>query len=88
MKGKTGIVSLHPIPAREILTLRFVASKEKNITITIVDASGKRMISEKRFVTKGLNTFSLQTARLRSGVFNLYVLGDNGAGYQEQFIKL
>lgn len=88
VKANSGIVRMHPIPTGNLLTLRFVANYEKTIVITVSNASGKKMISEKRLVNKGMNSFSIQTARLHSGVYNLLIVGNNGIRYQGQFVKL
>jgi uncharacterized protein len=87
VKHRTGILHLHPVPTRDNLLLRYISGDEKTIVITIIDVAGKKIISDRRTITKGMNSLSIQTEKLPPGLYNALIVDNNGFTHQEKFIR-
>ncbi len=88
LKGKSGLVSLNPIPANETLVINYIAVSANRIAITIADNMGKKLLSETRTLTRGLNTLSLSVGKLPPGVYTILVAEEFGSISYQKFIKL
>jgi hypothetical protein len=68
--GKTGTVVLYPNPVSAgIVNLSYEASAEETLTITVIDALGREVLSQIALVDKGENTVSVSTTAVSAGVY-------------------
>lgn len=75
-------ISLYPNPVSEVSTLIFNAPVEGNVSINIVDVSGRSIFTTNQSTNAGLNSFKL---KLPQGIFFIDIVGD-GFSYTEKAI--
>ena len=74
---KTPVV-LMPNPASEYVTVRFFVEKESEVTVRLLDNTGKTLIVQNQKAVKGVNTIQLNNLiRYSSGVYTVQVLVNN-----------
>lgn len=81
-------VSIYPIPVIDKLTIEYVSDKAGNITINMIDAMGRKMISEKRTVSAGKNILKLDVQKLGKGNYTLDLNGLTNEHKSYQVSKL
>jgi PKD repeat protein len=71
-------VKLFPNPASESVNIELVAKEVANLTITVVDNSGKVVYNENNvMVVNGKNVHSLNTSNLNSGLYTVVLISEN-----------
>lgn len=78
--------TLFPNPANEELFVKINASKSSNLVISIVDAVGRVVISEKTSLVKNTNLINLNIASLRNGAYTV-ILNNSESVISKVFIK-
>jgi len=74
---KTPVV-LMPNPANDYVTVRFFVEKESEVTVRMLDNTGKTVIIQNQKAVKGINTVQLNNLiRYSSGVYTVQVLVNN-----------
>ncbi len=78
-KNKTTTpLSIAPNPARDYVSIKFVAEKAGTITIRLVDNTGKTVLQHNQLVSKGANAIQLNNLEKYSGgVYSLQILINN-----------
>ncbi|MBL7922726.1 MAG: lamin tail domain-containing protein [Bacteroidia bacterium] len=79
-------LSLYPVPAGQVLNLKFVSEVYGAYTVRITDLSGRLMAQQSVQALAGDNKFSLSVSDLATGVYMLLLDGDFGSS-QLRFIK-
>ncbi len=75
-----------PNPANELVNLELnLTSTVSNLTIEIIDITGRVIKSEQRQASKGLFATQIETNSLQSGVYFLSVSG-NGNSISKKFV--
>lgn len=80
------MVQLSPIPAKDVVTLDFVAQTGGQATIQIVDLSGKILSEQAHMTQVGQNTVSLNTQTLSSGMY-FVLLQQEGQLISKKLVK-
>jgi len=79
--------TIYPVPASNKLTLEFQAIRSGNVDITIVDLSGKTVLTEHQsIVKKGPQELKINVKELASGTYTL-VLSNGAHSTSMQFVK-
>jgi len=65
-------VTIMPNPARDHVSMLFFAEKESEVTIRLIDNSGKPVMLQKQKVMKGNNTLQLHNLdKYNNGIYSL-----------------
>jgi len=80
-------LSIYPNPVKDLLNLQLNNSKAKNITIQVLDMSGRVLITKQTLLNAGTNSLSLPVANLAKGSYIVAIKGEDGTMGQKQFIK-
>ncbi len=70
------IISVSPVPFKEILNITMNTEKNTNITYHIYGLDGKLLVQDSREITEGENLISLNVNALPSGTFILNIISD------------
>ena len=82
------MTNLYPNPAVSNLNITINATKDENIQLVVTDIVGKILIQEKRFVTKGTNSTSLNTQKLSAGMYIVKAITANATEIiSSKFVK-
>jgi hypothetical protein len=79
-------MSIYPNPVDDMLTVELIASQDGECLWKLHDMSGKLVMNGNYFLYPGLNTLSIETVQLTSGLYMLHSV-INGAAYTTRFIK-
>ncbi len=63
------ITNCFPIPAKDILNIKFKSAKEQNITIDIIEINGRKIRSKKISSKQGENVVKLKIKDLKHGIY-------------------
>ena len=80
-------IELFPNPANESLTCRFSQNENSDLTLSILDITGRIVQIEKIIGKKGLNQLSLKIDGLASGAYYLRISDNENIKLQNQFFK-
>lgn len=76
--GAKNSITVSPNPAKDMAKLSFGASNAGMAQISLIDYSGRYVMTNKAAVVKGINTVNLEgVGRLQSGVYNIKILLSN-----------
>jgi hypothetical protein len=76
MQTETAL-TIFPIPVKDVLTAEIVTNKSRQVKISVIDMAGKICSTQFQEVLKGQNNFSINTAHLSSGQYQLIVIDEN-----------
>jgi len=79
-------IEAFPNPATNKLNFEIVAFKENEISIEIIDISGKSILQKKYYLNKGKHKISLDISRLSKGNY-LYSIKTKSSVFTHKFIK-
>jgi Secretion system C-terminal sorting domain len=79
-------LAIFPVPVKDILTVELSSNKNQEIKVGIIDMAGKVCISQYQKVLKGQQNFSINTAQLSAGLYQL-VVSDEQKTQSLSFIK-
>lgn len=82
-----GGVLVHPIPFTNRLTVTYVAEMDENITLELLDMSGRVIVRSEKRVTKGLNNAVLDNLESLSSSQYLLRIVPSGDG-ETQIIRV
>lgn len=82
-----GIRQLYPQPVAGQLNISYNVMLAGKFTISVADISGKRLILENRTLDRGMQTMTLDTKKLGSGIYMLTITDQNGSTESQKFIK-
>jgi Secretion system C-terminal sorting domain len=77
-KGGVGDMSIYPNPVSNDLNVDFTLDRAEEVTIQIVDLTGKLLSSEVMDAERGLNQRSMNVQHLHSGVYFVTMISTNG----------
>jgi len=80
-------INLYPNPTTQNLFLNFEAIDEKELTITMIDVTGKEVEKQVSKTVTGKNELLLNTEKLESGIYFVEI-SDNITSKKIKFIKL
>ena len=72
-------VAVYPNPASGQVNLSFVSKSEFTYNVAITDMSGKQLLNEERFASRGMNEIMLNTDELKQGLYLLSLRSDKGS---------
>ncbi|MFK7907836.1 MAG: choice-of-anchor L domain-containing protein [Chitinophagales bacterium] len=73
------LIQVYPVPAKDVLGVSFMAAKDELVQISLYNVTGQVVLSQSIETTaSGMNTISLDTQMLSSGVYLLSVSSENG----------
>jgi len=73
------LIQVYPVPAKDVLGISFMAAKDELVQISLYNVMGQVVLSQSIQTTaSGMNTVSLETQMLSSGVYLLSVSSQNG----------
>lgn len=73
-----GNLSAYPVPATEVLHIQSVHSANTQVTITVMDMTGRRVYTTSLQAGKGVNNFRIPVAQLRNGMYVAMVESADG----------
>jgi hypothetical protein len=79
--------ALSPNPAAAELSLNFEAIDNSQLTVTVMDMSGRVVKQEQLLSHKGANKIPLRVSELAPAAYIVTLAGDNGSRAQSSFIK-
>jgi carboxypeptidase T len=80
-------ISIYPNPVKDILNIEMQKNKSNSITVTVTDITGKTFI-KKQFVSTGSRTIKLDVSTLKSQLYIIQVINENGETIKTQkFLK-
>lgn len=80
-------MALFPVPATDKINIRYSSGRAGNVTISIIDASGRIVFKQKRTIAGGTVNIPVGIQKLMKGSFTLLL--DNGTeSYRQKFSKL
>jgi Secretion system C-terminal sorting domain len=77
-KGGVGDMSIYPNPVSNDLNVDFTLDRAEEVTIQVVDLTGKLLSSEVMDAERGLNQRSMNVQHLQSGVYFVTMISTNG----------
>jgi len=80
-------IFVYPVPAGEVLYYRLNSPSSFRMKVQLADATGRIILTDEKEVTPGENTFSMNTAALAEGVYNLRISRDEGTWINARVIK-
>ena len=63
------MMEIFPNPATESITVSYLTDDAGSVTISVLDITGKKYISEVKEAVSGINSYSLNLGNLESGVY-------------------
>jgi PKD repeat protein len=84
--GNEQDVFAYPVPFNEKLNVVFTSSKTSKLNVSLIDATGRVVLSKKVEVSTGINSTEINTTSLPSGVYILNV-ENNGQTTHKQVVK-
>lgn len=69
LEGQTIFIAPHPNPAKDIVTLDWVALDEEKMTLSVVNTVGKEMLTTSFLSQQGLNSHVLSTTLWQEGLY-------------------
>ena len=63
------MMEIFPNPATESITVGYLTDDAGSVTISVLDITGKKYISEVKEAVSGINSYSLNLGNLESGVY-------------------
>lgn len=79
LQSDLAIITPYPNPAKDLLTLEWVAQGGEEIELTLIDARGQTVLSYTDISSTGLNQKSLDLQNVHSGVYILRILTSTGS---------
>ncbi len=70
-------LNIYPVPASDILTIKFISEVQGSLTISLHNELGKSVILKKINLIPGLNQVTLNIASLQRGVYTLSLLSSH-----------
>lgn len=77
---------VYPNPASSFVSVRFNASDEQNVLVSICDLSGKMLVQTHKQTQTGVNVVTLSIGDLQSGVYLLQVRNSDGSVYNSKLV--
>lgn len=77
---------VYPVPFNDKINVDFTSQKSDAVNISIMDASGRLVISKKVNSTSGVNSTQVNTSQLPSGVYILNIQNSDGV-VRKQIVK-
>lgn len=71
------IISTYPNPTTQLLNIDIETTDAKSISLSLLDANGKSLLSQQYQIDKVKQTFQLNTSQLAPGVYMLNILDEN-----------
>ncbi|HET6227421.1 MAG TPA: T9SS type A sorting domain-containing protein [Bacteroidia bacterium] len=79
-------IQIYPNPTSDLLNISFNSESQSNVTIEIIDMTGKKVFSEISVVQIGSNVRSVFTNRFKSGIYFVKIQSVKGETV-ERFVK-
>lgn len=67
---------VYPNPARTELFVSLSVDKKQNLSIKVLDASGRTLLNQQKEIQKGNNVFPVNTTKLKAGSYLLQIVVD------------
>ncbi len=81
-------LNIFPVPANEVLNLKFESQKNQNVSYKIIDINGQVVFAKNNLkVTSGSNQFEIDLQNLQKGNYMLLIETENGFANKD-FIKM
>ena len=83
------VVSIQPNPAKDFVTIRFVADKAAVTNIRLINGAGQLVLQQSRSITKGINALMLNNlGNYNAGIYTLQIqLNDQWVSQKLLIIK-
>jgi PKD repeat protein len=78
LRSDVAILTPYPNPAKDVLTVEWVAQEDEQVQVKLVDTNGKAAIDFVDASRAGLNQTNLDISRLRSGIYILRIVSPTG----------
>jgi len=85
--NKNRITQISPQPAKENVNVRFYSSDNGSATVIITDMTGKAILKENHKLVKGLQSITVNTNRLSSGIYLVTFIDQNYERTSRKFMK-
>lgn len=79
-------VTVYPNPAKDILNLDYEAGDAATLNITVTDATGRIVISDRRSINAGKNKISVDIVRLLKGNYNIMLSEESNKSNTEKLL--
>ena len=81
INSKRTTLDIYPNPFNAYLFLSYISEKDANVSISIIDASGRTLVSERKRVNKGRNQFEINelAADFLPGLYLIRINGASGS---------
>jgi hypothetical protein len=79
-------IQVYPNPTSDLLNISFNSELQSNVTIEIIDMTGKKIYSETSVVQIGSNVRSVFTNKFKSGIYFVKIQSEKGETV-ERFVK-
>jgi PKD repeat protein len=77
---------IYPVPFNDKINVDYISQKSENINVSIMDASGRLIVSKKINSSSGVNSTEINTTQLPSGVYILNIQNSEGVT-RKQIVK-
>jgi hypothetical protein len=71
-------IKLYPVPVSKVLQVKYIAATAQTIDVHIINSLGTMVTTHRKIVTKGYNTFSIETSNLPAGKYILLLQDEKG----------
>ncbi|HVG40035.1 MAG TPA: T9SS type A sorting domain-containing protein, partial [Chitinophagaceae bacterium] len=71
-------IKLYPVPVSKVLQVKYIAATAQTIDVHIINSLGTMVTTQRKIVTKGYNTFSIETSNLPAGKYILLLQDEKG----------
>ena len=78
-----GSANIYPNPASDQCTLEFYMDEDVDMSISLIDLSGRKVLDKNISTSKGVNNVKLETGHLGSGVYVVHVTSDQFQWYKQ-----
>jgi secreted PhoX family phosphatase len=87
--AKKSDISVYPNPAKEILNIDYVSTGSNNISIEVLDGSGRKVFTGQKTIIAGKNILTVDIHHLTKGIYTLVIYNNNkNENERVQFTKL
>jgi len=81
-------IQLYPNPASSVVNYTLNSSAAASVIVQVYNMSGVLVLTQQQQLTSGVNQQSVAISTLKSGNYFLKVSSQNGAQYEQTFVKL
>jgi len=81
-------VRLYPVPTSDVLNMEYTADENTDLSIEIIDGTGRIVGYQKESAISGVNTFNMNVQDLAQGIYYMRIMDNVGRMQVKPFTKV